>query len=161
MTDEAGSDDEFDQFVGSVEPRLRSALVAAYGSDLGRTATLDALTWAWRNWDRARSLESPVGYLFRVGQSAARRSMSRARWTAPVVEEGSSSEPWFEPRLLPALRRLPRQQRVAVVLCHAMQWTHAEVAELLGVSTSTVQTHVERGVAALRRTMEVDDARTR
>jgi DNA-directed RNA polymerase specialized sigma24 family protein len=44
---------------------------------------------------------------------------------------------------------------VAVVLCHGFQWTHREVAELLDLSPSTVQNHVERGLANLRRALEV------
>jgi DNA-directed RNA polymerase specialized sigma24 family protein len=36
------------------------------------------------------------------------------------------------------------------VLCHGFAWTHREVAELLGVSPSTVQNHVERGLDKLR-----------
>ena len=43
-----------------------------------------------------------------------------------------------------------------VVLCHGFQWTHQEVAELLELSRSTVQNHVERGLAHLRRALEVD-----
>jgi RNA polymerase sigma factor (sigma-70 family) len=45
---------------------------------------------------------------------------------------------------------LPERQRVAVFLAHGLGWTHAEVAELLGVKTATVQKHVERGLARLR-----------
>lgn len=37
-----------------------------------------------------------------------------------------------------------------MVLVHAFQWTHQEVADLLGLSRSTVQNHVERRVQYLR-----------
>jgi DNA-directed RNA polymerase specialized sigma24 family protein len=42
-----------------------------------------------------------------------------------------------------------------VVLVHGYE-TLAEVAGLLGVSVSTVQTHLERGLARLRADLEVD-----
>jgi DNA-directed RNA polymerase specialized sigma24 family protein len=42
----------FDEFVETADPRLRRALVAAYGTSVGREAALDALSWAWEHWDR-------------------------------------------------------------------------------------------------------------
>jgi RNA polymerase sigma factor (sigma-70 family) len=50
---------------------------------------------------------------------------------------------------------LSEHQRVAVVLAHGFGWTHREIADLLGVSPSTVQNHVERGVSKLRTALEV------
>lgn len=158
MSERAQPYDGFEDFFRRIEPRLRSSLVASYGAEVGREATVDALTWAWRNWRRTRRMAHPLRYLFRVGQSAARRSLSKTDFVMPVLEQGSHSETWFEPRLLPTLRLLTFNQRVAVVLCYGMEWTQAEVAELLGVSTSTVQTHLERGMKKLREIMEVEDA---
>ena len=72
----------FEEFVGRVEHRLRVALVASYGAHDGRAATLDALSWAWEHWDRVRTMDNAVGYLYRVGQSA-----SRAYATRPIPFE--------------------------------------------------------------------------
>lgn len=144
---------EFEAFVVETEPRLRRSLVAAYGTTAGREATVDALAWAWTHWDRLADVDNPVGYLYRVGQTEARL----ARRTPPPVEPPApSGEPRFEPGLEPALLSLTEHQRVAVVLCHGFGWTHREVADLLELSTSSVQTHVERGLARLRRALEVD-----
>jgi len=41
---------EFELFALDVEPRLRRALVAAYGSDRGREAAAEALAYAWEHW---------------------------------------------------------------------------------------------------------------
>ena len=38
-------EEAFDGFVGEVEAGLRRALVAAYGSEVGRDAAMDALVW--------------------------------------------------------------------------------------------------------------------
>lgn len=145
----------FETFVAEAEPKLRRALVAAYGPAAGREATVDALAWAWTNWGRVVGLTNPVGYLYRVGQTEARS----ARRTPPPVEAPSPTggDPWFEPALEPALLALTEHQRVAVVLCHGFGWTHREVADLLELSTSSVQTHAERGLARLRRALEVDN----
>jgi DNA-directed RNA polymerase specialized sigma24 family protein len=41
-------------------------------------------------------------------------------------------------------------------MVHALGWTHTETAELLGLSTSSVQRHVERGLKKLRTRLGVD-----
>ena len=56
-----------------------------------------------------------------------------------------------------ALRKLSPKQRQVVVLVYAFEWTQAEVADLLGVRPTTVQNHVERGMAKLRHALKVDD----
>jgi len=139
----------FDAFVRETEPRLRRALVARYGADRGREATAEALGWAWVHWRRVESMSNPVGYLYRVGQSRTRRR--RSGYSEQPV---SAPVPWIEPALDAALRDLSEQQRVAVVLVHGFGWTASEVGELLGVKTTTVQTHVERALVRLRVSLE-------
>ncbi len=141
---------EFETFVLEVEPSLRRALVAAYGFERGRDATAEALGWAWENWDRAKHLENKVAYLFRVGQSK-----NRERKEPVTFERELSSDPWFEPGLAPALLSLTESQRIAVVLVNGFQWKLREVAKLLNVGVSTVQTHMERGMRTLRSALEV------
>jgi len=144
----AGEDNDaaFRVFVAQAEPRLRRALVAAYGYERGREATAEALAYAWQNWNRLSEVDNLTGYLYRVGQSRTRRSKTPVLFDRPSLEE-----PLFEPRLISALAALPQRQRVAVFLAHGAGWTHAEVAELMGVKAPTVQKHIERGLAHLRR----------
>lgn len=149
---ELTAEQDFRRFVVGVEPRLRRALVAMYGADRGREAVAEALSWAWANWDRVESMANPAGYLFRVGQSRTRRFWPR-RVNLPEPE--SIGLPWVEPKLVVALRQMSEKQRAAVVLVHGYQYSLREVAELLDVTVSTVQTHVDRGLARLRRLMEV------
>ena len=61
----------------------------------------------------------------------------------------------MEPGLLAALESLSRNQRTAVVLVHAFDWTHAEAARVMRVKEPTVKTHVQRGLAKLRKSLEV------
>ena len=145
----------FEAFVVTHEHRLRTALVLTYGPDHGREATAEALAYAWEHWDRVQGLDAPVAYLYRVGQSRTRRSRRRT----PTTGFGDLTRgrvPWVEPALGGALDGLSSQQRVCVVLIHSYEWTFAEVAEVLGVSRSTVQAHVERGLARLRDVLEVE-----
>jgi DNA-directed RNA polymerase specialized sigma24 family protein len=146
MTDRA----RFTAFVAEVEPRLRRALVAAYGADRGREAVAEALAWGWEHWSEVAAMANPAGYLYRVGQSRTRPRKELPRFVAPA-----GAEPWVEPSLLPALSELTDRQRVAVVLVHGFGWTHREVAELTGVAVTSVQNHVERGLEKLRAALEV------
>jgi DNA-directed RNA polymerase specialized sigma24 family protein len=151
-------DEAFDAFVRMHEPSLRRAFVAAYGAERGSEATAEALAYAWERWDRVQPMENAVGYLYRVGQSRTRRM---ARRTPRFPGVGVTPElPWVEPALPAAMQALTEHQRVCVVLVHGYGWQLREVAELLGIAVTTVQNHVERGLAKLRAALEVDDART-
>lgn len=97
-------------------------------------------------------MEYPIAYLFRVGQSETRQRRRRV-----LHEPISGIEPWVEPALLEALGRLSARQRTAVVLVHAFDWSTGDVAALMGTERSTVQSHLQRGLARLRLEMEVND----
>jgi DNA-directed RNA polymerase specialized sigma24 family protein len=150
-----GVEAEFVDFARMIEPGLRIALVASHGVDRGLEATNDALVYAWRHWDRVRSLDNPGGYLYRVGQRRAlrRRLVPRMPW----AESASDGSPWVEPRLSSALMALSPRQRQVVVLIESYEWTQREVAELLGIGLSSVQTHLERGLERLRVALGVSD----
>lgn len=141
----------FSEFMAEAEPRLLRALVARYGVQLGRDATLDAMVYAWRHWERVHAMDNPVGYLYRVGSSAVKTTRS-----PPALEPiDDHREPWIEPGLERSLDTLSEPQRVAVVLRHSFEWTYAEIAEVLGVSVRTVRSHLDRGMRKLRTDLEV------
>jgi len=143
---------EFEAFVHEVEPRLRNALVAAYGFDRGREATAAALGWAWEHRARLNKVNNKVAFLFKVGQSGTRNRKEPLIFARP-----EQTEPWIEPGLSPALAKLSERQRVAVVLVYGLSWTLREVAELTGTRVTTIQNHLERGLRNLRTSMEVAD----
>lgn len=140
----------FEEFFESTEPQLRRALIAAHGLERGREATAAALAWAWEHRDKLAGLKRPLGYLYRVGQSRSRARKRRVLHARPEWPE-----PWFEPELASALGALTERQRVTVVLVHGYSWTLGEVADLLGIKITTVQNHLERGLARLRSLLEV------
>ncbi len=143
----------FEKFVAKTEPRLRAGLVAAYGPEVGQEATADAMAYCWEHWERLRAMTNPAGYLFRVGQTSARRSRNRqGHLPAPDTQE----LPHFEPGLVPALGKLTESQRVCVLAVHAFGWTQVEVGELLDVDPSTVRTHLARGLRKLQLAFEVE-----
>ena len=148
-TTDAGREDEFTAFVVEHECRLRRAFVATYGSQRGREATAESLAFAWEHWDRLSQMDNAPGYLFRVGRSRTRRPR-----TVLTFAPQQHDDPIVEPGLAPALKALSARQRTAVVLVHGFGWTLREVAELTGTKITTVQNHLERGLAKLRHTLE-------
>jgi DNA-directed RNA polymerase specialized sigma24 family protein len=137
--------EEFTAFVRAAEPKLRQALVAMRGVEDARDAVAEGLAYAWQHWDRVRVMANPVGYVYRVARSRARRRLRR-----PLFPGAGGALPEVEPGLPAALARLPERQRVAVVLVHGWDWTQDEVASLMGVSVSTVRNHLRRGLERLR-----------
>jgi DNA-directed RNA polymerase specialized sigma24 family protein len=127
---------------------LIRSFVGSHGTDAPEAAA-EALAYAWEHWGEVRSMDNPLGYLFRVGQSRTRR-----RRVPELPAPESVGMPHLEPRLIPALLDLPESQRVAVWLVHACEWRYAEVAEALGTTTSTVGNHVSRALARLRSELE-------
>jgi len=141
----------FASFVGEVEPRLRRAFTLLRGVDGGREATAEALAWAWEHWVEVQAMANPAGYLYRVGSSRTRWKPDR--FAPPLTPADALG---FEPALVPALGRLTDRQRTSVVLVHGCGWTFQEVADALGLSRSSVATHVDRALAQLRSELGVE-----
>lgn len=150
--------DGFDAFFAESETPLRRALVATYGPTVGRGAAVDALSWAWEHWDRLRHMDNPIGYLYRVGQTAANRATRPLR--AALPDDGAVAEPTMGERsdLEKALVALSEQQRAVVVMVHGYGISQRETADILGISVSTCREHLARGMDRLRQHTEVHDA---
>ena len=147
----------YEEFVRRDGVRLRAGLVAAYGPDVGADAAAEALAYGFEHWDRVGGMTNPAGYLYRVGQSEARKHFRPSGFlpVSPAV-----GFPDFEPALAPAMESLTEPQRVGVVLVHALGWTQREAAQLLDVDISTLRTHIARAMVKLRTALEVTvDAR--
>jgi DNA-directed RNA polymerase specialized sigma24 family protein len=145
--------DAFEAFMRDAEPRLWRALTVGFGPVVAREAAADALAWGWEHWERLRGMVNPVGYLFRIGQNRARRTL-RNRQPPPTIPT-ASHEVTIEPALTAGLQALSERQRLVVGLIHGYGWSFAEVGDLLGIAKSSVQRHEERGMAALRKHLGV------
>lgn len=146
-------DQSLERFITARRPVLERALVARLGVEAGLEAAADAVVYACEHWDRIGAMDNPTGYLFRVGQTSARR---QRRWQQARILEGrpiTVAEP-VDVDLQRALMHLRPEQRVAVMLTLAFGHTHQEVAEILDCTTSSVGNHVSRGLARLRKLMD-------
>ena len=142
---------EFEAFVGSDGSRLRRALVARFGVDVGNEVANDALAHAWSRWSTVAVMSNRVGYLYRVGQSAARRHWRWRRGVVLAEVEDRGELDRYDDGLFDALGGLNHDQRVAVMLVHGYGYSYGDVAEILGVSVAAVTNHVHRGLGSLRK----------
>ncbi len=146
-------------FVEEAAPRLRRAFAARFGTDLADDITAEAIEHAWTNWSVVSEMHNPIGFLFSVGCSKARKYARWSRRLAFPVEPVRPIESRHD--LFEGLRRLSDDQRVAVLAVHGYGWSYVEVAEILNVSESAVTNYVHRGLKKLRALLdddcEVDD----
>ena len=150
---EAITTSSFTEWATQAEPRIRQSLTAAFGVQVGKEATADALAVAWERWDRVSTMGNPIGYVYGIGRNKARRMKKFHR--PNFVDVPTQLLPDVEPGLPAAVANLPEQQRITVTLLHGYGWTMTEVAELLGTKKTTVQNHAERGLARLRKELGV------
>lgn len=144
----------FDDFVGLYERRLHDAMAALFGPETGRDVTAEALGYAWEHWDRVGPMDNPLGYVYVVARDLGRKARTGRKTVLMPVDPARI--PWVEPGLPAALSLLSDKQRVVVMLLHCYDWTMAEVADVLDVSKSTVQSYDKRGMRRLRRRLGVE-----
>lgn len=161
-TDRADDATDFAALVADVGERVRRALVAYYGVEIGTEAAADAVRYGWEHRERLSEMGNPAGYLFRVGQSRARpyRRWSQRRTAFPSSFDqhvsSTSDDGAALLDLFAALGKLPPRQRSAVVLVRAHGYSYAEAAQILGITTTALTNHIHRGMARLRILMEVE-----
>lgn len=135
-------------------------------------ATQQVFTRAWRSrgtYDPARPLGGWLTGITRrvVADTLAGRAREARRVEAEVVqlprvqasEDGVSDAVVASVVVHDALARLGPPQDEVLRLAYLEDMAHQQIAERLGMPLGTVRSHVHRGLAALRRRLEVSDAR--
>jgi DNA-directed RNA polymerase specialized sigma24 family protein len=95
-------------------------------------------------------MTNPLGYLFRVGQTSARKQFRWSRSFA-LPEPEPSRLPDVEPGLARALMKLDHEQRVMVMLVHGHDWSYAEVAAVFDVTVTKVRNELFSAMQKLRK----------
>ena len=150
----------FEQFFRAEHLRLFRALFLLSGSAAEAEDLMqDAFVKVWERWDRVRSMDDPVGYLYRTAMNvfrSARRRLVRAAKRPfgrdaladdlAVVEDRDAAAR--------ALRSLSPRQRAALVLTEYVGYSSEEAAGVMRVKASTVRALAHQGRAALRGTTD-------
>jgi RNA polymerase sigma factor (sigma-70 family) len=168
-TQRVGQDD-FEHFYLRNRPRLIALAYAVSGSRSGsEDLAHDALEATYRDWDRIRRLDNPAAWVQRIvvnrSVSAYRRRLCelkalvrlRGERHAIAFPEVSGETDW----LWNEVRRLPRRQVQVVALTYVEEMSMVEVAEVLGVSKESVNTHLRRARNTLARRIQITNPEER
>jgi RNA polymerase sigma-70 factor (ECF subfamily) len=123
----------------------------------------EAFTEAQRRWEQIGMLDLPGAWVRRV---VANKSVSRWRRLGAEAKAmrrmPGPMNPSPDPELaaettevLDALRSLPKRQAQVLALTYIEGLTAPEVGKILGLSTSTAKTHLQRGRTAVARRLGV------
>jgi RNA polymerase sigma-70 factor (sigma-E family) len=150
----AGATDPVSQFEDFVAVRSPRLLTTAYllTHDHGRAEDLlqTSLAKLWLAWSR---VEDPDAYVRKV-MVTTYASWWRRKWRgerpSDALPEPPSRESGRDPDMWAALARLPRGQRVVLVLRFYEDLTEAETARILDCTVGTVKSQSAKGLAKLR-----------
>ncbi|HEV2361818.1 MAG TPA: sigma-70 family RNA polymerase sigma factor [Acidimicrobiales bacterium] len=161
---ESESERSFVAFVRAVLPALMrlTRRVAPEGVDPEDIAS-EALGRCFANWDQLQNAPYREAWVMRVAANLAYKAYGRAKRfrslparIGPVHVDAPESVVAARTDLGRALRALPQRQREAIALHYLADLPLADISRAMGVSGETVKTHLERGLAALRRELGVD-----
>jgi RNA polymerase sigma-70 factor (ECF subfamily) len=134
--------------VGSFEDWYRSeyrsivhSLVLITGNaDVAVDAASEACARALERWESVSAMMSPSGWAYTVGLNVAKRTLRRKRVEALLLGRSTGPPPVHDEasELWDAVRRLPRRQRVAIVLHYVADLSQKDVASVMGVTEGTV-----------------------
>jgi len=151
---------------------IRDELLRFVMRRTGRSAAEDIVQDVWVNLRERGDPESwrePRAVLFRTAANLGTDTYRRDRRTQKLfsAEEDVSATASSDPdpaaqaeaanqleRLVAALDQLPAQCREALLLNRLEGLTHAQIAARLGISTKTVQRHIERALRACLQMLE-------
>jgi RNA polymerase sigma-70 factor (ECF subfamily) len=159
----ADSRESFEEFFAAYSARLVGQVSLITG-DVGEAqdCVQEAFARAWIRWPSVVEHPDPAGWVrltaVRLATSRFRRRMAGLRAWQRHGPAGSTDGPSPDTLvLLDALRRIPVQQRVAVVLHHLVGLPVAEVARQTGTPVGTVKARLSRGRAALAELLRTEE----
>ncbi|MGI5212720.1 SigE family RNA polymerase sigma factor [Plantactinospora sp. CA-290183] len=146
---------DFDEFYRSTRHRVVTVLYALGGNlPDAQDAAQEAYARAWQRWSRVGGYADPEAWVRTVGHRIQINRWRKVR-NGLTAYRRHGPQPAVEPpsentlALVTALRRLPAEQREAIVLHHLVDLPVTAVATQLGVSANTVKTRLARGRRAL------------
>jgi RNA polymerase sigma-70 factor (ECF subfamily) len=152
--------DTADGFADWVKPHLtvlRALADRQVGPATGADVMQEALLRAWRRRDTFDPDRGTVrAWLVAILLDRARRHRLRRPGSHPAVGAGVIEAPNADRvDVERAVARLPRRQRQVITLYYLADLSVAEVATVLGVSESSVKTHLGAARSALRASLEI------
>jgi RNA polymerase sigma-70 factor (sigma-E family) len=161
VSDDGGTDADFDDFFRATWPRLfRTAYAVAGDASSAEDALQAAYTKAYASWRRVRRAEHPEAYVRRIVVNEILGTRRRAWWQRERPHEsveplGSVASPELgvveHDAVWAAVLGLPPRQRAVIVLRYYEDLSEQQIADLLGCSSGTVKSQASAALASLRR----------
>jgi RNA polymerase sigma-70 factor (sigma-E family) len=149
------ADDGFEEFYRTTRHRVVTVLYALSG-DLSEAqdAAQEAYVRAWQRWQRISGYGDPEAWVRTVGYRLLINRWRKIRNGLAAYRRHGPDPPLGPPSvntvaLVMALRRLPDEQRRAIVLHHLADLSVAEIAAQTDTPTGTVKARLARGRRAL------------
>ena len=136
--------------------RIAGALALNFGdAELGREATDEAMTRAYRDWGTVSGHANPAGWVYRVGLNWGRSWFRRAARRLPWIESQVTELPdTADPALRAALLDLDPKYRAVVVCRYFLDWSTNQTAAALEIPTGTVKSRLHQALNELRGELE-------
>jgi RNA polymerase sigma-70 factor (ECF subfamily) len=157
---------EFDEFYRGTGPRVLAYLYAV-GGDLAEAqdAAQEAYARAWERWSKVQTYVDPELWVRSVGWRILANRWRRLQRRGDAYRRLGLPEPLPAVKedavaLVAALRQLPTDQRVALVLFHLVDLPVVEIARQTGAPVGTVKARLSRGRAALATLLGADESET-
>ncbi len=152
---------EFTTLVADVRPQLHRYCARMTGSVInGEDVLHDALLKALAAIRRGEAVANPTAWLFRVAHNAALDFLrSEARREIANIDEGfdmcderaeEAPDPLAVAAGLQTFMRLPPVQRSAVILKDVLAYSLQEICDIVGGTTPSMKSALQRGRASLR-----------
>lgn len=147
--------DEFDAFYHATNRRLLHQMYAMTSNMAdAQECVQEAYARAWQRWKQVRQADDPAAWVRTVAWRIAASRWRKARNGVRALARHGRPEHFPAPSpdhvaLVSALRKIPAEQRRAIVLHHLVGMPVAEVASETGAPTGTVKARLARGRAAL------------
>jgi len=158
-----GSEHAFNRLVDRHQQAVRIFLRGLTTRDDADDIAQDVFLTVWSRADRYRGEANVRSWLCSIAWRKAkdshrrvfRRRQREATYTETMAGSGSAGAPADERLALEqAMLSLSLNERAAVLLCLACDFSHAEAAEALGMPLGTIKSHVARGRERLRQALE-------
>lgn len=147
----------FEEFYEATFRRVFTALCLVTGNrHEAEEIAQDAFLRVFERWDRVRSLEDPIGYLFRVSMNVFRSRYRRALLglrrellLAPTPTDDLAAIE-TQDEVVRLLRGLDPKQRAAVLLTSILDYSAEEAGKMLGLRASSVRSLTTRARARIK-----------